>query len=125
MKKHVYLGLSILKISKTVMYEFWFWDMIQWNQNKKKNKSWYKDTDSFTACIKTEDIYVDIAKDVERRFHTSNYELGRPFSRGKNKKDELGGKTMTDFAALRAKTYSYLTDNNDEDKKQKTQKSVS
>ena len=32
---------------------------------------------------------------------------------------------MTDFAALRAKTYSYLTDNNDEDKKQKTQKSVS
>ena len=40
-------------------------------------------------------------------------------------KDELGGQIMKEFAALRAKTYSYLKDNNDEDKKQRAQKNVS
>ena len=39
-------------------------------------------------------------------------------------KDELGGQIIEEFFGLRAKTYSYLKDNNDEDKKQKTQKSV-
>ena len=62
---------------------------------------------------------------------TSNYELDRPLCKGKNKKviglmkHELGKKIMKVFAtALRAKTYSYLTGNNDEDKKLKAQKSV-
>ena len=39
------------------------------------------DTDSFIMYIKTEDIYVDIAKDVETKFDTSNYELERPLPR--------------------------------------------
>ena len=39
-------------------------------------------------------------------------------------KDETGGKTMKDFAALKAKTYSYLTNNSDEDKKGKSTKNV-
>ena len=49
--------------------------------------------------IKTDDIYKDIAKDVERRFDTSNYELDRPLPKGKNEnaiglnKNALGGKT--------------------------------
>ena len=83
------------------------------------------DTDSFIVYIKTEDIYADIAKDVEARFDTSNYELDRPLPKGKNKKvvglmkDECGEKITKEFAALRAKTYSYLTDNNDGNKKAK------
>ena len=44
------------------------------------------DTDSFIVYIKTEDIYVDIANDVETRFSTSNYELGRPLPKGKKGK---------------------------------------
>ena len=36
------------------------------------------DADSFIVYIKTDDIYRDIAKDVETRFDTSNYELERP-----------------------------------------------
>ena len=36
------------------------------------------DTDSFIVYIKTDVIYKDIAKDVETRFDTSNYELERP-----------------------------------------------
>ena len=76
------------------------------------------------------DIYKDIAEDVETRFDTSNYELDRPFPKGKNKKviglmkDELGGQIMKEFVGLRAKTYSYLKDNNDEDKKRKRHKKV-
>ena len=42
------------------------------------------DTDSFIVHIKTEDTYVDIAKDVETRFETSNYETYRPLPKGKN-----------------------------------------
>ena len=44
------------------------------------------DTDSFTDHIKTDDIYKDIAEDVEKRFETSNFELDRPLPKGKNKK---------------------------------------
>ena len=44
------------------------------------------DTKSFTVYKKTGDIYTDIAKDVETRFDTSNYELDRPLPKGKNKK---------------------------------------
>ena len=42
------------------------------------------DTENFVVYIKTEDIYVDIAKDVERRSATSNNEWGRPLPKGKN-----------------------------------------
>ena len=81
--------------------------------------------------MKTEDIYSDITKDVETSFDTSKCELDRPLPKWKNNKvigltiDELGGKIMTEFAALRPKTYSYLTGDNDENtKKQKAQKSA-
>ena len=78
--------------------------------------------------IKTEDFYKDIANDVEERLDTSNYEVARPLPTGKNKKviglmkDELGGRVNTEFVALRPKTYSYLTDDCKEDKKQKEQR---
>ena len=90
-----------------------------------KAKLSYIDTHSFIEYIKTADIYKDIAEDVETRFDTSNYELDRPLPKGKNKKviglmkDELGGKIMTKFVGLRAKTYSYLIDDGSEDKKAK------
>ena len=86
------------------------------------------DTDSFIMHIKTKDFYENIANDVEKRFDTSNYEVNRPLPAGKNKKkiglmkDELGGETMTEFVALRPKSYSYLTDDCEEDKKAKETK---
>ena len=95
----------------------------------KKAKLCYMDTDSFIAYIKTDDISnKDIVEDVETRFDTSNYELERPLPKGENKKiirlmkDELGRKIMTKFVGLRAKTYSYLMDDNNEDKKAKSTK---
>ena len=91
------------------------------------------DTDSFITHIKTEDFYKDIADDVKKWFYTSNYseDNKRPLPRGmKTKvmglwKDELGGKIMIEFFDLRPKTYSDLTDNDNNVKKAKgTQKYV-
>ena len=87
------------------------------------------DTKSCIVYIKTEDIYEDIAKDVEARFDTLNYELDRPLTKEKNEKviglmkNQLGGKIMKEFAVLRATTYSYLITTM-EIKKQKTQRNV-
>ena len=127
MNKPIYLGSSILEISKLLMYEFWYDYMKpKYGDNVKLC---YIDTDSFIMKIymniKTEDFYKDIANDVEKRFDTSKYECDRPLPTGKNKKviglmkDELGGRVITEFVALRPKTYSYLTDDCKEDKKAK------
>ena len=123
MSKPVYLDLSILEISKTLMYESWH-DYIE-PKYQNNAKLCYMDTDSFIINIKAEDFFEDIANDVEKIFDTSNYEVRRPLPKGKNKKviglmkDELGGKIMTEFAALRPKTFSYLMDDGNSDKKAK------
>ena len=123
MNKPVYLGLLVLKLSKILMCEFWY-DYVN-PKYREEAKLYYMDTDSFIVYITTHDIYKDIAEDVETRFDTSNYELHTPLPKGKIKnviglmKDELGGKIMTKFIGLRAKTYSYLIDNDSEDKKAK------
>ena len=123
MNKPIYLGLSILEISKILMYKFWY----DYMKPKYGNdiKLCHMDTDSFIMNIKTNDFYEDIANNVENRFDTSNYEVNRPLPMGRNKKiigltkDELGGKIITEFVSLRPKTYSYLTDDGKEDKKAK------
>ena len=125
------MEMKILDISKKLMYEFWY-DYIK-PMYGDKAKLCYTDTDSLVIHIKTEDFYKDIANDVERLFDTSNYNKknNRPLPIGKNKKiigmfkDELGGKIMTEFCALRAKTYAYKLDDDTEVKKAKeTKKSV-
>ena len=123
MIKPIYLGLSILEISKILMYEFCYNYMkLKYNDNVR---FCYMDMDSFVMHIKTNDFYEDIASDVENRFDTSNYEANmsetsalarRPLPTGKNKKiiglmkDEPGGKIIAEFVTLRPKTYSFLTD---------------
>ena len=109
------LGLSILEISKTLMYEFWF----DYSKTKYQNntKLCYMNADSFIIYIRTEDVYEGIADDLEKIFDTSNHEVDRPLPTRKNKKvsglmkDELEGKNMTECAALRRKSYSYLMNN--------------
>ena len=113
MNKRVYLGLSILNSSKTAIYEFWY-DYIKLKYGEKV-KLCYVDTGCFIVHVKTEDIYKDIAEDVETRFDTSNVEIDRPLPMGKNEK-------VIGLIWLRAKTYSYLKDNSDEDKKAKETK---
>ena len=55
------------------MYEFWY-DYLKPKYGKKA-KLCYMDTDSFSVYIKTDDIYKDIAENVEKRFDTSKFEL--------------------------------------------------
>ena len=123
MNKPIYLGLSILEISKILMYEFWY-DYMKPKYNDSVRLC-YMDTDSFVMHIKANDFYKDISDDVDNRFDTSNYEVKRPLPIGKNKKiiglmkDESGGEIITEFIALRPKTYSYLTDNEEIDEKAK------
>ena len=105
------------------MHEFWY-DYVK-RKYGEKPKMCYMDTDSFIVYINIDDIYKDIAEDIETRFDTSNCELDRPLPKGKDKKVielmkyKLGGKIMIKFAESRAKTYSYIIDNGSEGKKAK------
>ena len=85
MSKPVYLDMSILHISKTLMYEFWYGYVEPKYQNKAK--LCYMDTDSFIIHIETEDCYKDIANDIGKWFDTSNYDVDRPLPKGMNEKE--------------------------------------
>ena len=119
MNKPVYLGLSILDRNKTAMYIL-VYDYLKPKYDKNA-KICYMYTGSFIVHVTTNDIYNDIAEDVKTRFDTSNFELDRPLPKGLIglMEDELGGKITIYFVLLRAKTYSYLNNNNKEDKKAK------
>ena len=123
MNKPIYLGLSILELSKITMYEFWY-DYVK-VKYEDRARLCYMDTDSFVLNVRTEDFYKDISEDVKDRFNTSNFNCDRPLPIGVNKKvvglmkDELGGAIITEFVALRPKAYSYRTDDLVELKKAK------
>ena len=125
MDKPEYLGMSILDISKALMFEFWY-KYIE-PKYKEKAKPCYMDTDSFVINIFTEDFFEYINNDIEKWFDTSDYDKNdkRPLETGINKKvigifkDELGGKNTKKFCASRSKTYSYLMDDDSEKKKAK------
>ena len=123
MNKPIYLGLSILDISKITMYEFGY-DYVK-IKYEDKARLCYMDTDSFVVNIKTKDFYKDISQDVNKGFDTLNYTFDRPLPTGINKKviglmkDELGGDIITEFVALRPKAYSNITNDFIEMKKAK------
>ena len=121
--KPIYLGMSILDLSKTLMYDF------HYNYIKPKygnNASLlFTDTDSLCYEIKTKDFYVDISNDVREKFDTSNFDKNHPsgIEAGVNRKvigmmkDEAGGKIITEFVGLRSKLYAYKMDCGKEEKK--------
>jgi len=108
--KPVYLGMCILDLSKTLMFDFYY------NYVKPK----YGDmvmllyTDSFIYELGTDDFYIDIAGDVETWFDTSEFDADLPsgIQTGVNKKvigmmkDEAGGKIIEEYVGLGAKQYS-------------------
>ena len=111
--KPVYLGTSILDISKTLMYKF------PYNYLKpkygEKAKLLFTDTDSLMYEIETDDLYQGIFPDVRTMLDTSNYPKDHPsgIETGVNKKvigmfkDDAGGKQIIEFVGLRAKLYSF------------------
>ena len=121
--KPVYLGICILDLSKTLMYDF------HYNYIKRKYgvkaKLLLTDTDSTMYEIQTEDFYKDISADINYRFDTSNYppDHSSGIPSGLNKKvlgmfkNEAGGKVIDEFVGLRAKLYSYKMQEGEESKK--------
>ena len=71
------------------MYDFVVNIVVMYVKPKKwrVSKIMLHDKNLFIAYIKTEDIYVDISKDVETRFDTLNYELDRPLPKKKHELD--------------------------------------
>ena len=83
MNKPFYFGLSILDLSKAVMHEFWYhYVKPKYNENAKLC---FMDTDSFIFHVKTDDIYKNIAEDVEERYDTSKFESDRLLPKRKKK----------------------------------------
>ena len=123
MDKPIYLGMCILDLSKTIMYDFHY----NYIKPKYGNKAklLFTDTDSLMYEIETEDFYKDISHDVKDRFDTSNYPLNHPsgIPTGCNKKilgkfkDEVGGRIIEEFVGFRAKLYSYKMFEGEENKK--------
>ena len=123
LNKPIYLGMSILDLSKTLMYQFHY----EYVKPKWEDKSelLFTDTDSLCYEIETDDVYKDISEDVNEWFDTSNYDKNHPSGilTGKNKKvigfykDECGGVPVTKFAGCKAKSYSFKTSNGKTEKK--------
>ena len=121
--KPVYLGMCILDLSKTLMYDFHYNYMK--TKYGTKAKLLFTDTDSLAYEIKTEDFYKDIAGDVAAKFDTSNFPKNHPsgIPTGINKKvvgmfkDEAGGEIIEEFVGLRAKLYSYKMLHGNEEKR--------
>ena len=130
MYKPKYLGMSILDISKTLMYDFHYGYIKP--KYGEKAKLLFTDTDSLKYLIKTEDFYKDISKDVHKWFDTSNYPIDHPSGiyTDVNKmvigmfKDEEGGKIITEFVGLRAKNYFYECEKKEHKKCKGIKKSV-
>ena len=105
------------------MHEVWY-DYVKAKYCEKTNLC-YMDRGSFIVHVKIDDIYKDVAEDVETSFDPSNYELNRLLPKGKNikviglMKDELGSNIMERFVGLKVKTYSYLIDDDSKDKEAK------
>ena len=97
MNKPVYLGLLILEISKTLIYEFWY----DYTEPRYQNNAKLCYMHTYSFVIQTlQNVYEGIT-DTEKKYDTSNYDVDRPWPVNKNKKlislikDDLGGKMLT------------------------------
>ena len=117
--KPIYLGFSILDISKTLMYDF------HYNTVKKNYDATllFTDTDSLMYEIRTDNVYTDIYKKHIDILDTSNFSKDHPLFSNTNKKvlgkfkDEAGGEDIVEFVGLRAKLYAYKMKDDVEEKK--------
>ena len=115
LNRPAYVGMCILDLSKTLMYDF------HYNFIKKKYgskaKLLFTDTDSLTYEIEAEDVYADFWKHKDM-FDNSDYSSDNQYFDATNKKvigkfkDEAAGVPIVEFVGLRSKMYSYIKGNN-------------
>ena len=124
LNRPAYVGMCILDLSKTLMYDFHY-NYIKKNYGDKA-KLLFTDTDSLTYEIEAEDVYQDFWNDKDK-FDNSDYPESSPYIDKVNKKvigkfkDEAAGVPICEFVGLRSKMYSYIKDNN---KGEKTAKGI-
>ena len=124
LNRPAYVGMCILDLSKTLMYDFHY-NYIK-NKYGDKAKPLFTDTDSLTYEIETKDVYKDFWNDKDK-FDNSDYPENSQYFNKTNKKvigkfkDEAAGIPITEFVGLRSKMYSYVKDN---DKGGKTAKGI-
>ena len=114
LNRPAYVGMCILDLSKTLMYDFHY-NYIK-NKYGEKAKLLFTDTDSLTYEIEAEDVYQDFWDD-KNKFDNSDYPESSPYFDKTNKKvigkfkDEAAGVPICEFVGLRSKMYSYIKDN--------------
>ena len=119
LNKPAYVGMCILDLSKTLMYDFHY-NYIK-NKYGDKAKLLFTDTDSLTYQIEAEDVYQDFWNDKDK-FDNSDYPESSPYYYNANKKvigkfkDEAAGMPIREFIGLRSKMYSYGKDNRKEER---------
>ena len=117
LNKPCYVGMSILDLSKTLMYDFHY-NTIK-NEYGDRAKLLFTDTDSLMYELKTEDVYEDFKRigDGKNCWDNSDYPEDSPYHSSHNKKvigkfkDEASGVPITKFVELRSKMYSYVKEN--------------
>ncbi|KAK3801763.1 hypothetical protein RRG08_043778 [Elysia crispata] len=122
LNRPVYVGMSILDLSKTLMYDFYYGQLK--NQYGDRCQLLYTDTDSLLLEIQTKDVYRDMGKHAEL-YDTSDYPREHTLHSVENKKvlgkmtDECAGRPIAEYIGLRPKMYSILEANGDNTKKAK------
>ena len=117
LNRPAYVGMCILDLSKTLMYDFHY-NYIK-SQYGDKARLLFTDTDSLTYEIEADDVYQDFWKD-KHLFDNSDYPKNSLFFNDTNKKvigkfkDEAAGIPIVEFVGLRSKMYSYMKDNKQE-----------
>ncbi|MEW8689329.1 MAG: hypothetical protein AB2556_26195, partial [Candidatus Thiodiazotropha sp.] len=107
LNRPIYVGMSILDLSKTLMYDFYY-NRLQ-RQNGERCQLLYSDTDSLLLEIETEDVYEDMAKHQDL-YDTSDCPKGHPLHSTENKevlgkmKDECAGRSIAEYVGLRPKS---------------------
>ena len=137
--KPIYIGASVLELSKLLMLDFHY-GYIKEMYPGRKSVLGFSDTDSLLYKIETEDIYRDM-RDNHEHFDLSNYSVNhRIFERDINPcsgaplvelieelrdtnkkrvgkfKDEAGGELILEFVGLRSKAYSFRQETWDDEK---------
>ena len=124
LNRPAYVGMCILDLSKTLMYDFHYNYIKQ--KYGSKAKLLFTDTDSLTYEIEARDVYSDFWNDKDK-FDNSDYPESSPYFDKTNKKvigkfkDEAAGVPIYEFVGLRSKMYSYIKDNQ---KGEKTAKGI-
>ena len=119
LNRPAYVGMCILDLSKTLMYDFHY-NYIKKNYEDKA-KLLFTDTDSLTYEIEAEDVYQDFWNDKDK-FDNSDYPESSPYYYNANKKvigkfkDVAAGMPIREFIGLRLKMYSYVKDNHKEER---------